>query len=305
VCAALLLASPLPAQTPAAPETAEALFEAGVSARDRGDYAAARQSFQKSQALEPAPGTLLNLALCEEKLGKPASAVEHLEQVLRALPAGDDRAPIARARLDAIRPLVPRLTVSLTPGAPGETTVTLDGAELPAAKLGIPIPLDPGPHVVVASAPGRAPGRREGTVVAGDTLVWPVAPGDPLPVAPPGPAPAASGSALVVAGLAVDGIGLAALVMGVATGILTIQAKSTVNADCNLAREVCRSQAGIDASNRGRVLATVSTVGFAVGLAGVGAGTAMLIIGKRAQPKAAVGPGVVSGGAGIVAAGIF
>src|SRR5579862_4852149 len=84
------LAAPLSAQPAASHVAAGELFDAGVAARDRGDWPTAYQSFLRSQKLEPAPGTLLNLALCEEKLGKVSSAADHLTQVIEGLLSSDD-----------------------------------------------------------------------------------------------------------------------------------------------------------------------------------------------------------------------
>ena len=57
---------------PSDPPAAEALFRAGRSAFDRGDYADALRRFSESYQLEPAVGTLLNVASTEERLGKLA-----------------------------------------------------------------------------------------------------------------------------------------------------------------------------------------------------------------------------------------
>jgi hypothetical protein len=53
---------------------AEALFEAGREALDKGDYEVACQRFEESNRLESAAGTILNLANCREQLGQLASA---------------------------------------------------------------------------------------------------------------------------------------------------------------------------------------------------------------------------------------
>src|SRR4051812_45377646 len=61
---------------------ADTLFRQGREAFDKGDYQRARDAFAESQRLEAAPGTLLNLALAEEKLGTLSSAWEHAKEVL-------------------------------------------------------------------------------------------------------------------------------------------------------------------------------------------------------------------------------
>ena len=55
----------------------------------------------------PAPGTLLNLADCEEHLGRVASAEAHFVAVAAALPATDERRSVAQDRAAALAPRVP------------------------------------------------------------------------------------------------------------------------------------------------------------------------------------------------------
>jgi hypothetical protein len=95
------------------------------------------------------------------------------------------------------------------------------------------------------------------------------------------------------------------VVLGAVTGGLALGEKTTVAADCN-AHEVCKSQAGVDAAQRGKALATASTVGWVVGLAGLGAGVGLLIASRPAAPvKAAVGLVALDGGGAIRVLGRF
>ncbi|MEO7330625.1 MAG: preprotein translocase subunit TatA, partial [Minicystis sp.] len=73
------------------PAQADALFKEGRSAFDRHDFPTACAKFEQSQAADPAAGTLLNLALCEEKLGKLLPARAHAKEVLASLSPRDDR----------------------------------------------------------------------------------------------------------------------------------------------------------------------------------------------------------------------
>ena len=70
------------------PAAAEALFEAGRQAATRGDWTTACPKFAESQRLDPAPGTLLNLADCEEHLGHLASAWDCVARGHRVARAG-------------------------------------------------------------------------------------------------------------------------------------------------------------------------------------------------------------------------
>ena len=68
------------------PPVAEALFREGKAAMASGDYERACAKFRASEDIESAPGTLFNLAECEEKRGRIATAWTTFGQVLQRLP---------------------------------------------------------------------------------------------------------------------------------------------------------------------------------------------------------------------------
>src|SRR5687768_5789067 len=71
------------------PAAAEALYRAGRDAAKKGDWEKACAQFAESQRLDPAPGTLLNLADCEERRGLIASAWTHYTEVEHQFKAHD------------------------------------------------------------------------------------------------------------------------------------------------------------------------------------------------------------------------
>ena len=88
----------------AVPPAAQALFREGRQLMASGNTAEACDRFAQSYALEAASGTLLNLALCHEKLGKVATAWAEYREAA-ALARGQDRpdrAAVAEERLAAI-----------------------------------------------------------------------------------------------------------------------------------------------------------------------------------------------------------
>ena len=56
-------------------KAADAAFKQGRELYKQNKYAEACEQFEKSQALDPANGTLFNIAQCSEKIGKLALAV--------------------------------------------------------------------------------------------------------------------------------------------------------------------------------------------------------------------------------------
>ena len=302
-CTALVTAFALgsvPAHAEGDVEKAARLFKEGRAATTAGDNATACPKFSEAQRLDPAPGTLLNLGLCEEALGKLASAFEHLKAVAAQLPADDKRAKYAADKADAIALKVPRLRISLAPGAPDDTTIERDGrAPVEVRKLGGQIFLDPGEHSIVATAPGRPARRYSVTLAPGEVQSLVLEPGAAAgaPAPPPAPAPAPTPveraappehapdvatpgwSTQAKIGFASIGLGGALLATGAVTGAMVLGDKSTVQSSCH-GTSVCDSQAGVDAAKQGRTLSIVSTVGFIGGAALAGVGIALVVTGR-------------------------
>ena len=69
-----LLAGRSAGAEPRDPAAAEWLFREGRALMKKGDFAPACAKLAESQRLDPAVGTLMNLAECEERIGRTASA---------------------------------------------------------------------------------------------------------------------------------------------------------------------------------------------------------------------------------------
>ena len=151
------------------PAGAEALYRSGKELAKHGDYAAACPKFAESQRHDPAPGTLLNLADCEEHVGQLARAWDHFVEAESSLPRGDSRIAFAHERAAKLEKRVPRMVVRLVPGAPANTLTTRDAQELGPAALGVPLPVDPGEHVIATHAPGRYDARITVRIAEGET----------------------------------------------------------------------------------------------------------------------------------------
>ncbi|HEU5075007.1 MAG TPA: hypothetical protein VFU02_12545 [Polyangiaceae bacterium] len=158
---------------------AEALFESGHEAMSKGDYDTACARFAESNRLDPAVGSLLNLAACEEKRGRLATSWQLFKRVMSDLPPGDDRYPIAQRRASALRPRVPHVTLKLASDAPKQTTVKYGAVVLGHASFDVPLPFDPGEHRLLVGAPEREARAYTVVVSEGETKVLTVGPGDP------------------------------------------------------------------------------------------------------------------------------
>ena len=316
VAAQLLLAS----GAYAAESEADRLFEQGRAAVRAGEHGKALERFEQSQRLDPAVGTLLNIADCEERLGKLASAWAHLRQAVEQMKADDDRLAPTKARVAAVEPRVPRLTIVLTKGVADFTKVTRDDVDLAGPLLGTEQPVDPGKHQVFVAAPGhqrrvfrvelKASERKTLKVEPGDPIEVAAAKGTPPPVvaapivarrAPPDEppeAPSAPPWKRIPLGYWVGGVGAASLVVGLGTGAAVFAKKGTIGDHCDAAK-VC-DQEGLDAASSAHTLATVSTVATVVGVAGLGVGAYLLLARPAAgQPTASLHLAPLAGGAAL------
>lgn len=283
---------------------AEALFRAGRDAAERGDYATACQRFEESNRLDPALGTLFNLADCEEKTGKLASAWQRFREVAQRLSPTDERSAIARDRAAALEPRLPKLVLHLAEGVPPEAVVVRDGVELGTASLGLGLPVDPGAHVVLVRAPGRVDKRYELTLQEAETRELHLEAGEveaaatPGPEVPPTTPSSTTSSTLTVlppnesapsktAGYVITGVGAASLVAGLVTGGLALSRKGEMDDNCD-ARGAC-NQTGLDAAEAGDTFATISTVTFGLGAVGVALGTVLLLTSEDETKRISVG----------------
>ncbi len=140
-------------------EKADALFAEGRALLD-SDLLQACTKFQESLHLNPAAiGTLLNVALCDEKLGRIASAVAKFSEARdRAKEQGlAEHVRAAEEHILALEPGVPHIAITLTEQLP-ETRILLDD-KLVALDAIANVAVDPGERVIVVSAPARLPYR--------------------------------------------------------------------------------------------------------------------------------------------------
>ena len=280
----LALAAPSVAR---ADDGAERLFREARKLVDAGDYAAACPKFAESERLEPAPGTLVNLAECEEHTGKVVAAQEHYRLASSGYPKTDKRHDLAAQKAAALDGKIVHLTLELAPGAPSGVTVRR-GDAIVTENLGASVAVDPGAVVVVVTAPGRVDKTYPLDLREGETKELVVEAGEPVPAAGSGPAQVhaeekpveGGGNPLRTVGFVVGGVGVAGLALGAGTGILAMGSASTVRSHCNTTTYLCDSQ-GFDAANAGNVLAPLSTVGFIAGGVLVTTGLVLVLVGGK------------------------
>jgi hypothetical protein len=152
---------------------ARALFADGRRLAAAGDYPAACERFENSYKLDPGIGTNFNLADCFEHVGRIASAWTRFLDVATATKvAGQlERERIARARAAALEPRLSKLVLRVS-GAPRGLTVHRDGADVPAPLWGALLPVDPGDHVIEATAPSKRPWSTKVSIASTTEVVF-------------------------------------------------------------------------------------------------------------------------------------
>jgi hypothetical protein len=252
--------------------TAEALFQRGRDAFAAEDWDTACKSFEESFNLDHAAGTAMNLASCEEKRGKLASAWEAWHQALRLLPRTDRRREFAEKRLAELDAELPRLTIVLKGEARPNVSITRDGIPLGTASLGLSLPVDVGPHTILVKAPGYETRTYQVTSKARGAQVLDVETGPALIT---GPETGKAGSSLRTWSYVAGGVGLAGFAGAIVTAAMLPAAQETVDDEC--VGSLCSSE-GLDAAKRGDALLVANTISWIVGGVGVSTGAVLFVM---------------------------
>ena len=272
------------------PTLAQQLFERGRSAMVSADYRLAHSQFEASYQQEPAVGTLLNLAVCEEKLGLWNAALRHLGQGLQMTSAGDRRQPSISARFAELGARIPRLTLRSHAPLPAGVAITLDDETIDPAILGATLPVDPGWHSIRcigahgASVCAHGVETPEGQSIewlieldAGSIAAEHVTQRDATHAESTTHKPAGHRNSALP--LWIGAASLASIALGLAAGAEVLHLKSTMEAHCDTTH--CDSQ-GVAAASSGPVWSWVSTIAVGAGVVGLGTSVAIAL---TAQPS--------------------
>lgn len=276
---------------------AQAAFDAGNFAESEKLWAAARNLYPV------APTLSLGLARTQAKLGKFVQAQENYNRIIREWGNNASPPPAFAAAVEAAKAEVGAVsakTANVVINVEGATnpTVTIDGSPVPAAALGLRRPVDPGEHKVHAEAPGYKPADATFSVTEGgnaeaklklekdpNAAVVPPAgggtpagnqnPGDPNGGSMTADTKGGSNKTLAIVALGVGGVGL---VVGGITGAMAMGKASDLDGKCPDGKcDATRNpdvQSDIDSY---KTLGLISTIGFVVGVVGVGAGVVLWV----------------------------
>ena len=296
-------------------DEAGALFAAG-------DYAAALEKYERADALVHVPTLGVRAARCLEKLGRLVEAAERYLAVTRMEVKRDapkvHREALSQAEAEraALLPRIPAVTIEVEGGTDGVEAL-LDGKSMPLALISVEQPLDPGAHKLELKRGGTTE-EQTFSLSEGEKKRVSIA----APAAPSAPLSAPSSSATVtesdtgtrqggatqrtLAYVAL-GVGAAGVLVGSVTGVLALVKKGDLDDACP--DRSCPPAKWDDADSYDS-LRTYSTVGFAVGVIGAGAGALLLLSAPKAPPAEQarrskrpvtvwVAPGVYGGAGGV------
>lgn len=290
------------AATPAfaSPETdrAEALYTNGKDAMARGDFTTACSLLAESLALDPAVGTMLNLATCEERSGKVVSALTHFRTARAQLAKDDFRIAFADEHIRALSLRVAHLVLRAPSPREPELRILRDGVAVPPALLDVAVEVDPGRHVVVVERRHASPARIDLELREGEAKVVELPPKGAAPEARETGEVATTTTGPTPLAYVFGGIGLAGVVTGTVFGLVAMNAASNYRAHCTAGE--CDPE-GLSAASAGRTASVVSPVAFALGAVGLGVGVTLFFATRGTKARAAsVLPMVSTSGGGVL-----
>jgi hypothetical protein len=304
--AATLVALSLAPRAAVADDTrapAQALFDGAMKQMAAHDYDHACPALEEVLRLQPGKvGAMLELARCYELSGKTASAWGRYRAAAEAAEgARDPRAGKALAKVEELLPRVPWLLLAVAPAnrTSKDFTVQRDGHDVGAAEWDTALPADPGKHTVVAAAPGKKTWTGEVDIPSrGDTVTLTI---PTLEDDPNAPRPTVAPDATVAAKPPVwpwiaGGVGVAALIVAIGTGIDGLVASHSLSTLCHGTLSPCagHTAADIDPLNARKDRGLGLFIGFGlVGAAGVAAGTFGLVTARKQKDARPQGTSLV------------
>jgi len=307
-----LCARPAFAQDKKELSKARAQFQRAIELEQAGNYSTALEQFRDVGQVRMTPQVRFHIATCEEKLGRLVTALGGYQLAYAdADGVGEDFKAEVAAAVTRLEANIPKLAIVRGSGAEA-AEIQLDGVALGASSVGVPVPLDPGPHSVSAKAPSALPFSQTVTILENEQktveVVLSPEPQEPrtaATVAPP-VAPDKSNPRLVP--YVIGGVGVASLI---GAGVLFSMRQSTLHDledQCGPNHDACPSSAAGDYSNL-KLYNVTSQIALGVGVACVGTAVTLLVLQRKHPPAASSGmtllPSAPSSLAGVSWAGRF
>jgi hypothetical protein len=313
------------AQSDAERAGARAAATEGAKAFEEGRFKEAVDLFARAESLVHAPPHLLYIARSHEKLGQLVEARESYLKITREQLSPDAPAAFKQARtsaeqeLAALEPRIPYLTITVTGPGAQSATVTMDGDKVPRALVGVPHPVNPGEHELLASGQDvKSPPQKVALEEGGRKSIELVLAAAPGSTGSAGPVTGAGdggdqgvseggSSGMRIGAYVALGVGVVGLAGGTFFALRASSKRSEADDLCNLPGGACPQD------KRGEVssldddadsASTLATVSFIVGGVGIASGLTLLLLssgesstskGRGIQPWIGLGAAGVSG----------
>ncbi|MBI5532684.1 MAG: hypothetical protein HY898_08225 [Deltaproteobacteria bacterium] len=264
---------------------AEALFDEARKLTMAGNYRDACPKFEESQRIEPGIGTQFNLADCYEKIGRTASAwAAFLDVSYAAKQSGQaERERVARERAQALVPRLGKLVINAPADAAAGLRITRDGLVVGAGQWATAVPVDPGNHLIEATAPKRKSWSASVQVSEGAVATLAVPQLEVMPDPPPRTLPPATiaydrssssaSSTQKTFAVFLGGVAVTGLTVGSIYGLMARSKNEDSMAYCSQ-KTLCSEQ-GVSLRDHARGDAAVSTVAFSVAAAAIVGGVVL------------------------------
>ncbi len=278
---------------------ADKLFDEG-RALMKSDLHAACEKFEESLKFNSqAIGTLMNVALCDEKLGRTASAAAKFAEARDRAKEGnmDVHLKAAEERLAELLPRVPHVKIVFAEPPLAETNIVIGDKVIAMAEIG-DITIDPGEHALVVSAPNHLSYKTTVRIAEGehrDVMV---------------PALQGAGGSRRTVGKIVTISGGVFIASGILIGVLANNRYDDQFAgappNCDKATKQCNGD-GQTETERARTLGVVGTVVGGVGVAAAAVGLYLWIRSptESRDNRVSLVPHLTPGEAGVVVLGRF
>jgi hypothetical protein len=277
LCASSAFARSPPADepSPADKETARELFQTGNERFEAADYRGALEAYEGADAIMRVPTTAYKLARTLAKLGRLTEARDAALRAHRYREQADEPEAYRTARQDAerlsadLRERIPSLTVKVSGVKdPATLYVSIDGATLAWKSQHLPRRLDPGKHVVRATARGYRAKEMRVTLREREHLRVSIA----LAAEHDEAASAVEVHPLTWVGFGFAVVGIA---VGSVTGVVSLNAAAAAKDQC-YPDDTCPKSAADDL-DRAALSAHFSTASFIIGGVGLAVGVGALV----------------------------
>ncbi len=284
-------------------ETARTLALEGIAAQQRADWPTVIDRFERAEQLFHAPVHLKYLAIAYERSTPPrmVQAVETWQRLSQEHLAPDAPAVFRSAVEEAQREFtrldsrIGHLVVEVPSSLQASVVIEIDGQTYPATSFNTVRFVDAGQHRIVDHIPGRPQREHVVNISPGATervqIEAPVVQQVETPIVQqPRTQVVLRPNPLRTVGIITAGVGAAALIGGVITGVMANGQFADLETACP--NRVCPSQTALDQRNSVDTLATATTGLLVAGGVLAAAGVTLFFVGhpREETVQIAVGP---------------